>query len=349
MATQAGTSIKGKAMTPKSKVHEIAVGSLRLKNNILAAPMCGVSLSPFRYLAKKFGAGLVCTEMTSSDALVRAQERTLKRLAFTDEERPVSIQISGCEPEVVSAAVKILRKLEPDVLDLNLGCPVPKVTSRMAGAGLLKDPKRAVAIANAAVKEAGDIPVTAKFRLGWDDSSLTYDEVGPLFEDAGIAMISVHARTRAMRFSGTPMWEHVAKLKKMVSIPVIANGDIRTGADALRVLEKTGADGVMLGRGAVSNPWLFGEVKAVLEGKDFSSPSRTQRVEFLKELRDGLIDFLSLQQGLLMIRGFAGPLLSGMSGARHARRDFVLAQTILEQDQVLENFIQANDDVEESS
>jgi len=249
----------------------------------LLAPLAGVSDSPFRRLSREQGAAAVYTEMVSADGLVRRNQATLDYCRFEAEERPIGIQIFGSDPGIMAEATRILCELpeaaRPDVVDVNMGCPVRKVVNRCAGAALLTNVPLAQEIVRR-MSEASTVPVTAKVRLGWDGNSRNVVEVAKALEDGGARAVAIHARTRAEKFEGAAHWEMIAEAKKAVGIPVIGNGDVRTPEDALRMLETTGCDAVMLGRAAFGDPWVFRRLRAQHErGETLPLPTAAERLE----------------------------------------------------------------------
>lgn len=259
------------------------IGDTELEAPFLLAPLAGVSDSPFRQLAREQGAAGVYTEMVSSDGLVRGQKATFDYIVFEPHERPIGIQIFGSEPAIMAEAARVLSDLpaerRPDVIDINMGCPVRKVVNRCAGAALLQDVPRIEKIVRGMV-EVSRVPVTAKIRLGWDGNSRNVVEVSKALEGAGAAAVAIHARTRAEKFEGNAHWEMIGEAKRGVSIPVIGNGDVRGPEDALRMLNETGCDAVMLGRAAFGDPWVFRRARAAWErGESLPLPTPRERLE----------------------------------------------------------------------
>ena len=259
------------------------IGRVGFETPFLLAPLAGVSDSPFRQLAREQGAAGVYTEMVSADGLVRGQKATLDYIEFQPHERPIGIQVFGSEPAVMAEAARVLGDLpaerRPDLIDINMGCPVRKVVNRCAGAALLQDVPRIERIVRGMV-EASPVPVTAKIRLGWDGGSRNVVEVSKALEGAGAAAVAIHARTRAEKFEGTAHWEMIGEAKRAVSIPVIGNGDVREPDDALRMLRETGCDGVMMGRAAFGDPWVFRRARAAWEtGERLPLPTPRERLE----------------------------------------------------------------------
>jgi tRNA-dihydrouridine synthase B len=259
------------------------IGNVEVDSPMLLAPLAGVSDSPFRRLAREQGASAVYTEMVSADGLTRGNRATLEYCAFETCERPIGIQLFGSDPGVMADATRLLCDLpaeqRPDLVDINMGCPVRKVVNRRAGAALLSDVPR-VATMVRRMREVSTLPVTAKIRLGWDGNSRNVVDVAKALEDAGAAAVAIHARTRAEKFEGHAHWEMIGEAKRAVGIPVIGNGDVRTPEDAARLLETTGCDAVMLGRAAFGDPWVFRRARAFLErGERLPLPTAAQRLE----------------------------------------------------------------------
>jgi tRNA-dihydrouridine synthase B len=261
-------------------MNRLAIGSLQIDGVVGLAPMAGYTEPVFRGLCREQGAAFVVTELVSSEGLVRGGERSSRYLEYEENERPIGMQLFGSDPNSMGRAAAILTALGPDFIDINMGCPVPKVVTKEAGAALLRNRGLLADLSRAVVEGAG-VPVTAKIRSGWDRASSDIEAVGGILEHAGIAAIAIHARTRSERFEGKANWDDIARLKRAVSIPVIGNGDVRTGRDALRMLEETGCDGVLVGRGAVGNPWIFREARALLEdGVNLQRPTRDEVIDF---------------------------------------------------------------------
>lgn len=247
---------------------EWQIGSVRLDNRLVIAPMAGVSNIAFRGICRRFGAGLVCAEMVSDKALYYDNARTVHMTQVMEDEHPVSMQIFGHDIDTMVYAAKLLDKHSAcDIIDINMGCPVPKVANNGDGSGLLKDLEKACRVAEAVIRGAKGTPVTVKMRLGWDKGNIVCLELSKLLESVGVSALTVHGRTKVQMYSGTANWDYIREVKNAVSIPVIANGDVFSGPDAERILRYTGADGVMIARGVFGNPWIFQQAQAAIAGK----------------------------------------------------------------------------------
>ncbi len=255
------------------------IGDVEIATPFVLAPLAGVSDSPFRRLAREQGASAVYTEMVSADGLVRGNAGTTEYLAFEPEERPIGVQLFGSDPAIMAEATRYLADLpaerRPDLVDINMGCPVRKVITRSAGAALLQDIPRIERIVGA-MAAASSLPVTAKIRLGWDGESRNVVEVARALAGAGAKAVAIHARTRAEKFEGHAHWDLIGEATRAVDIPVIGNGDVRTPADALRMLAETGCAGVMLGRAAFGDPWVFRRIRALAERDETLPPPSAQ-------------------------------------------------------------------------
>ncbi|HEY2923448.1 MAG TPA: tRNA dihydrouridine synthase DusB [Candidatus Eisenbacteria bacterium] len=250
-------------------------GSVEIPGNVLLSPLCGVTDSPFRRIARRHGAAMVFCEMTSSDGLVRRNPKTFELLEYRPEERPIGAQLCGSDPDVMAEAARMCEAMGFDTLDLNYGCPVRKVIAREAGAAMLTDLNRLERVTTAVVN-AVSLPVTAKIRIGWDRATTNAPDVARALERSGVRWVTVHARARSEKFTGEAHWEVIADVKRNTTLPVIGNGDVKTPEDALRMVRETGCDGVMVGRGAFGNPWLFDRAHRLLNGAD-PGPDPTPR------------------------------------------------------------------------
>ena len=246
--------------------------------DLFLAPMAGVTNTIFRRICRGMGADVVTSEFVSADGVRYRNERTLRYVEFDDSERPIGIQLFGAVPErLAEAARELIDWLAPDFIDLNFGCPVNKVVCKNGGSSLLRDCPLLQRVALAVVRAAGRVPVTAKIRIGWDARTINAVQTARLLEDAGVVRVAVHGRTREQGYSGEANWDVIGEVVSSVSVPVVGNGDIRTGGDAVRRVRETGVKGVMVGRAAMGNPWIFSEIRAAFEGRPWQSPSLEER------------------------------------------------------------------------
>src|SRR5438105_3634135 len=258
------------------------IGPYRLSSPVYVAPMAGVTDAPFRKIAREFGAGLACTEMISSEALVRGHRESFRLMDLSWDQRPVSVQLMGGDPVVMAQAAQIAQKAGADIVDVNMGCPVPKVVKTSGGSSLLRDPDRACRVAEAVVG-AVSIPVTVKIRLGWDFATRNYLEMATRLEATGIQGLAVHGRTRSQRYDPFADWEAIAQVKASVTIPVAGSGDLRTADEAARRQADTGVDAVMLGRGILGNLWLVRQtVTRLTTGETTPDLSWTEQIALVR-------------------------------------------------------------------
>ena len=299
---------------------EWTIGNIKITNKVVLAPMAGISNSAYRRICKEMGCGLIYAEMVSDKAITFSNKKTLDMLYMTDEERPLAQQIFGCDVDsFVEAAKYINDNMHPDIIDINMGCPVPKVAVRsQAGSALLKNPDKIFEIVSAVVN-AVDIPVTVKIRSGWDSKSINAVEVAKLIEKAGASAICVHPRTRSQGYSGRADWNIIKQVKDAVDIPVIGNGDIKTPEDAKKMIEETNCDAVMIGRGVLGNPWLIKNTINYLDGKDIFEVSLVDRVDMCIKHLNLLLDLKGEKSACLEIRNHIGWYFKGIKGANELK------------------------------
>ena len=305
------------------------IDNIKIKNQIVLAPMAGISNSAYRRICKEMGCGLIYAEMVSDKAITFSNKKTLDMLYMTEEERPLAQQIFGSDVDsFVEAAKYINDNMHPDIIDINMGCPVPKVAVRsQAGSALLKTPEKIYEIVSAVVK-AVNVPVTVKIRSGWDSKSINAVEVAKVIEKAGASAICVHPRTRSQGYSGKSDWNIIKDVKKAVSIPVIGNGDIKTPYDAKRMLEETGCDAVMIGRGVLGNPWLIKNTINYLDGKEVIEPALIDRVNMCLKHLSLLLDLKGEKIAALEIRNHIGWYFKGVKGANELKNKVYLTSNI---------------------
>ena len=297
------------------------IGKLVLTNKLILAPLAGISNLPFRLMCRKQGAALVMSEMVSCHALVRGQPKTLKMLKTDLAEKPVGFQIFGSEPEIMAKAAYKLEEIGAVLVDLNFGCPVPKVVRHGSGSALLKEPERLENIVQSCVKRV-NIPITVKIRIGWDDTQINAVEIAQRVEQAGAQAITVHARTRSQGFAGQARWEIISAVVKKVNIPVIGNGDVKDGNSAKKMLINTGCSGIMIGRAALGRPWIFNEIKHYLEySQELPEPSIKKKLEFIREHYKGLKKLKGEQIANREIRKHTAWYIKGLPKATEVRQE----------------------------
>jgi len=307
---------------------------------VFLAPMAGVTDLPYRVLAREFGADLVVSEMVSAQALVYQNQRTLRMLAIHEEERPCAIQLFGHDPKVMAQAAQLVyTQVQPEMIDLNFGCPTPKVVKNGDGAALLKDPELVGRIA-AAVVAAVPIPVTAKIRLGWDQNSINCLEIANRLEEAGVHWLTVHARTREQFYSGQAQWEWIAKIKAQSGIPIVGNGDVFSPQAAREMLEQTGCDHLAIGRGAQGNPWIFRQVKAYLrEGVLLPPPSLTERITVALRHLHLKVEYDGEGRAVREMRPHLAWYLKGVPHTAHVRKELNTASSVQEVERLLKQLL----------
>ena len=315
------------------------IGNVEIANQVVLAPMAGISNSPFRRICKEMGCGLIYAEMVSDKAIMYGNKKTIDMLYMTDFERPISQQIFGTDvSSFVIAAKYICSNMHPDIIDINMGCPVPKVALRaQAGSALLKSPSKIYDIVKAVV-DAVDVPVTVKIRSGWDSNHINAVEVAKVIEKAGASAICVHPRTRSQGYRGEADWSIIKAVKDNVNIPVIGNGDIKTPEDAKRMLDETGCDAIMIGRGVLGNPWLIEQTVAYLNGDLVSQPNRLDRVDMCIKHLNYLSDVKDEKVARLEIRNHIGWYFKRLPGANEIKNKVYQCDSIHDIMQVLMSY-----------
>jgi tRNA-dihydrouridine synthase B len=301
-------------------VRELKIGSIGIFPPLALAPMAGVTDALFRRLYKRFGLGLTVSEFVSATSLVRMNRRSLEMIEVYGDERPTSVQLHGSDPSVMAEAAAFVEECGADIVDINFGCPAPKITKGGDGAAILRDPDLAVAICAAVRKAVKRVPVTCKMRLGWDATNFTFLEIARRAEAVGIDAFTLHGRYGKQFYKPSAKWEHVARLKEAVSVPVIGNGDVASADDAMARMRESGADAIMVGRASLGNPWLIREIAAAMRGEAPPEPPTVpERIDFAREHLDAMIERYGEKSGVLQMRKHLGWYVKGIHDASSMR------------------------------
>ena len=300
------------------------IGNLKILNPLFLAPMAGITDHPFRILCREMGAGVVFTEFVSANGIIRENMKTLELMKFTDNERPIGIQLFGETPEIVGNSAKMVYDmLKPDIIDINYGCPVPKVTKKGAGSAALKDLCLMDDITQAVVEAVPLIPITVKMRSGWDQNSLVSTEAGVRMEKIGVAAITLHPRTTKQQFSGMSNWRLIKELKEAVNIPVIGNGDVNSLEDYNKLLNETGCDGVMIGRAALGKPWIFNALQTNTSVNAVRNPDLSQIINIAQRHFLMLTEYYNNSLSVNLSKKHFNYYFKGFSGASKWRKEFM--------------------------
>jgi tRNA-dihydrouridine synthase B len=312
-------SERGDLGQPSSRARGFSIGAVRMENPLVLAPMAGVCDAPFRLICREMGCALTYTEMVSGMALVHANTRTMEMLAISEDDHPIAVQLFGSDPGVMARAAVMVEQKGADIIDINMGCPVPKIVKNREGSALMRDPERAWAIVRAVRKEVR-VPVTVKIRKGWDDYSVNAVGFAEGCVEAGADGIAVHGRTREQGYSGEADWHIIAQVADALDVPVIGNGDVTCAEDALEIMEQTGCVGVMIGRGALGNPWIFRECLHYLDtGELLPEPELYERVSMALRHLDDAVEFKGERVAVREMRKHLAWYIRGLRGAARMR------------------------------
>ena len=301
-------------------VKPLTIGTIEMFPPLALAPMAGVTNALFRRLFKPFGFGLTVSEFVSAQSLVRMNRRTLEMIDVYPDERPTAVQLHGNDPEVMAQAAAFVEECGADIVDINFGCPAPKIVKGGDGAAILRDPDLAVRICDAVRKAVKKVPVTVKMRLGWESDNFTFVDIARRAEAVGIDAFTLHGRYGKQFYKGSADWSHIAALKQVLRVPLIGNGDITSAHDAMRRMRETGVDAVMVGRAALGNPWFIREIAAAMRGEPApTAPSVDERIDFARAHLDAMVERYGEKSGVLQMRKHLGWYLKGVRDASTLR------------------------------
>ena len=305
------------------------IGAVQLDSPTVLAPLAGVTHLPFRVMVKHAGCGLVCSEMVSASGLLHKSQKTRQLMAGTPEERPLSVQLFGAEPELMTEAARMVEEAGADILDINFGCSVKKILKSGSGSALMKEPEKSKKILES-IRKAIRIPLTIKIRTGWDASGDQALQIAKIAQDAGVDAVAVHPRTATQGFSGTPNREIIRRVKEALSIPVIGNGDVTTAVEARALVDATGCDGVMIGRAALANPWLLAQTAALLAGAPVPEITTAMRFDAMIDYTREAVSFFGEIHACRMMRSRLGWLIKGLPGSSRFREASARLSTLPE-------------------
>jgi len=316
------------------------IGSIEITNRTVLAPLAGITNLPFRLIIKEAGCGLVCSEMISSNGLVYGSRKTKSMLASCQDEKPVSIQIFGADPGFMADAAKMVEETGVDILDINFGCSVKKILKSGSGSALMKTPEKAQKILSS-VRKIIKIPLTIKIRSGWDYSGSDAFKLAQIAEDCGVDALVIHPRTATQGFTGKADWSVITKIKQLISIPVIGNGDIFQAEDAIKMFRQTGCDAVMVGRAAIGNPWIFQQIQKLLNDGDISKVNLETRFQTMKHYVAASVEYIGELQACRMMRSRLGWFVKGLPNSSHFREAITLIRTQEEAEVLIDNYKQS--------
>ena len=317
-----------------------SIGNLKIKNPIVLAPMAGVTDHPFRLICKEFNAGIVYTEFVSANGIIMENQKTLDMIKFDDKERPIGVQIFGDDPEIVGKSAKyICNNFSPDIIDINYGCPVPKITKKGAGSAALKDLCRMEDITRAVIEASKKTPVTVKMRSGWDNANIVSTEAGIKLEKLGVKAITLHGRTTLQSYTGSSNWDLIKELKENIKIPVIGNGDVSSLQDYINIKKHTNCDGVMIGRAALGNPWIFNEIYCYNNNLEYQKQTLAETIKLCKKHVNLLIENKPDKVAINLSKKHLGYYIKGFTKSSIHRKEIMKIENISEILKYLESII----------